>query len=69
LAWSRRNGIGEEIGIPIPFHEEADYEQSLDGTRVALGNAAFDQAWRDGRAVEPEDAARYAANGGRTGST
>jgi len=35
-------------------------------TRAALGDAAFDQAWRDGSAMELDEAVRYAL-GGRTG--
>jgi hypothetical protein len=31
--------------------------------RVALGDDAFDQAWREGSAMGPEEAVHYALNG------
>ena len=61
--------LREEIGIPIPFNEEADYKRAVATTRIALGDDAFDQAWRDGSAMELEEAVRYTLNGRAAGGT
>jgi len=61
--------LREKIGIPIPFNEEADYKRAVATTRGALGDDAFDQAWREGSAMEPEEAVRYALNGQATEGT
>jgi len=61
--WGAAARLREKIGIPIPFNEEADHKRAVATTRVALGDDAFDQAWREGRAMEPEEAVRYTLNG------
>ena len=38
-------------------------------TRAALGDDAFDQAWREGSAMDLEEAVRYALNGRTTADT
>jgi non-specific serine/threonine protein kinase len=58
--WGAAARLREKIGIPIPFNEEADYKRAVATTRVALGDDAFDKAWREGSAMEPEEAVRYA---------
>jgi predicted ATPase len=60
--WGAAARLREEIGIPIPFNEEADYKRVVATTRGALGDDMFDQAWREGIAMEPEEAVRYALN-------
>jgi len=60
--WGAAARLHENIGIPMPLNEDADYERAVAATRVALGNGAFEQAWREGRAMEPEEAVRYALN-------
>jgi non-specific serine/threonine protein kinase len=65
--WGAAARLREEIGIPIPFNEEAEYKRAVATTRVALGEDAFDQAWRQGSAMELEEAVRYALNGRAAG--
>jgi non-specific serine/threonine protein kinase len=67
--WGAAARLREKIGIPIPFNEEADYKRAVATTRVALGDDAFDQAWREGRAMEPEEAVRYTLNSRVAGGT
>jgi len=43
--------------------EEREHERVAASTRAALGDDAFDQAWREGSAMELEEAVRYALNG------
>jgi predicted ATPase/DNA-binding winged helix-turn-helix (wHTH) protein len=55
--------LREEIGLSIPLHEEREeHERVAAAARAALGDAAFEQAWREGGAMELEDAPRYALN-------
>ena len=53
--------VREEIGIPIPFNEEADHKRAVATTRVALGEDAFDKAWSEGSAMTLDDAVCYAS--------
>jgi tetratricopeptide (TPR) repeat protein len=55
--------LREEIGLCIPPHEEREHKRVAAATCAALGDDAFDQAWRDGSAMEPEEAVRYTLNG------
>jgi hypothetical protein len=50
-------------GSAIPPHEEREHKRVAAATRAALGDEAFDQAWREGDAMELEEAVRYALNG------
>jgi tetratricopeptide (TPR) repeat protein len=52
--------LREEIGIALSVHEERDHKRVAAAARAALGDAAFDQAWREGSAMELEEAVRYA---------
>jgi predicted ATPase len=52
--------LREEMGLPIPVHEEREHKREAAAARAALGDAAFDQAWREGGALELEEAVRYA---------
>jgi predicted ATPase len=61
--WGAAARLREEIGIPIPFNEEGDYKRAVATMRVALGDDAFDQAWREGSAMGPEEAVHYTLNG------
>jgi non-specific serine/threonine protein kinase len=58
--WAAAARLRDETGIPVPFNELSDYERALAAARALLGDKAFDQAWRGGRAMELEDAVRYA---------
>jgi hypothetical protein len=53
----------EEVGHSIPLNEEREHKRAVEPTRAALGDDAFDQAWREGRAMDLEDAVRYALDG------
>ena len=61
--------LREEMGLPIPVDEEREHKRVAAATRAALGDAAFDQAWREGSAMELEEAVRYALNGRVEGGT
>jgi hypothetical protein len=61
--WGAAARLRDEIGIPIPFNEEADYKRAVATTRVALGEDAFDKAWSEGSAMELDAAVRYALEG------
>jgi len=52
--------LREEIGLRISPHEER--ERMTAAARAALGDDAFDQAWREGSAMELEEAVRYTLN-------
>ena len=54
--------LREEIGLRIPPHEEREHKRVAAATRAALGDDAFDQAWREGSAMDLEEAVRYALN-------
>jgi tetratricopeptide (TPR) repeat protein len=54
--------LREEMGLPIPGNEEHDHKRVAAAARAALGDAAFDQAWREGGAMELEEAVRYASD-------
>ncbi len=58
--------LREESGLSIPPHEEREHERVAAAARAALGDDAFDQAWREGRAMNLEEAVRYTL-GGQTG--
>jgi tetratricopeptide (TPR) repeat protein len=58
--WGAAARLREEIGIPIPFNEEADYKRAVVTMRVALGEDAFDKAWNEGSAMTLDEAVRYA---------
>jgi non-specific serine/threonine protein kinase len=54
--------LREGTGLGIPPHEERERKRVVEATRAALNDDAFDQAWRDGSAMELEEAVRYALN-------
>jgi len=54
--------LREEIGLRISVHEECEHKRAAAAARAALGDDAFDQAWREGSAMDLEDAVRYALN-------
>jgi len=55
--------LREESGLGIPPHEEREHLRVVAATRAALGDGAFEQAWREGGAMDLEGAVRYALNG------
>jgi tetratricopeptide (TPR) repeat protein len=54
--------LREESGLLIPPQEARDHERVAAATRAALGNDAFENAWRLGVAMDLENAVRYALN-------
>ena len=52
--------LREESGLSIPPHEQREHTRVAAAARAALGDDAFDQAWREGRAMDLEEAVRYA---------
>ena len=48
--------LRDETGVVPPFDQQAEFALA----RLALGDAAFDQAWREGHAMEMEEAMQYA---------
>jgi predicted ATPase len=62
--------LREEIGMPISWvHEEREHERLVAATREAFGDDAFDQAWREGSAMDLENAVRYTLSDQVAGST
>jgi len=41
--------VREETGLSLPLHDEREHARVAAATGAALGNDAFDQAWREGR--------------------
>jgi predicted ATPase/DNA-binding winged helix-turn-helix (wHTH) protein len=58
--------LREEMGLPIPVHEERDHKRMAAAARAALDVDAFDQAWREGSAMDLDEAVRYALDGRST---
>jgi tetratricopeptide (TPR) repeat protein len=54
--------LREGIGLPVPVHDERELKRVAMAARAALGDAAFEHAWREGSTMELEDAVRYALN-------
>ena len=44
----------------MPPYERAAYMRAMARARAALGDEAFDQAWREGREMRFEDSMKYA---------
>jgi non-specific serine/threonine protein kinase len=61
--------LREEIGLARSVHEEREHKRVVAATRAALGDDAFDQAWREGGAMDLEEAVRYTLNGRVAGGT
>ena len=54
--------LREGTGLSIPPHEEREHERVAAATRAALGDDTFDLAWREGSAMDLEEAVRCALN-------
>jgi tetratricopeptide (TPR) repeat protein len=61
--------LREETGLPIPVYEEREHERVAAAARAALDDDTFDLAWREGSAMELEEAVRYALNDRVAGGT
>ncbi len=54
------DALRQETGEPRLRHERALYRRDVDSAGAVLGDDAFEQAWREGSAMELEEAVRYA---------
>ncbi len=54
--WGAAETLRDAIGIPIPPVYRADYERSVTGACVQLGERNFAAAWAQGRTLTPEQA-------------
>ena len=52
--------VREAISVPVPLCERDDYERGISGARAQLGEAAFEAAFSEGRAMSPLQAVEYA---------
>jgi non-specific serine/threonine protein kinase len=60
--WGAAARMRAEIGISIAFNEQNEHDRAVVAVREALGDDAFDQAWREGSSMELEAAVRYVQN-------
>jgi len=58
--WGAAERLRDEVGAPIRLHDQADHNRSVSSARAALGDDAFNEAWREGREMRFEDAMKYA---------
>ena len=62
--WGAAERLREEIGSPLTPNEKPRYEGQLAAACLGMGNdAAFDAAWKDGRAMTLAQAVDYALQG------
>jgi len=69
--WGGAERLREQIGAPMPPGNRPSYARQIAAARTALGDdAAFEQAWQEGRAMTLEQAIDYALheNAGNTQS-
>jgi hypothetical protein len=52
--------LRERLGVPRPPRSEKQRRGAIGAARAALGDAAFDAAWSEGRMWELEQATRRA---------
>jgi non-specific serine/threonine protein kinase len=60
--WGTAEALREQIGVALSKFDLAnsDYERDVDAVRSALGEAAFEAAWAEGRVMPFERAIEYA---------
>lgn len=60
--WGAAESHREQMGMSLSRYdlEQSGYENALDSVRASLDDAAFDAAWKEGRAMSPEGAVEYA---------
>ena len=52
--------LREDIAAPLPPVDRAGYERSIVTARAQLDGAAWEAAWKEGRAMAPEEAVEHA---------
>jgi hypothetical protein len=55
--------LGHRLSVAMP----EEYERTVEGARVALGEEAFTVAWKAGRAMSLDDAVAFALDETREG--
>jgi hypothetical protein len=68
MLWGTTVRLREELGLLIPRRKGARRSAAA-AARAVLGDSAFDQAWREGSAMELQEAVRYALNRRSTADT
>jgi predicted ATPase/DNA-binding winged helix-turn-helix (wHTH) protein len=58
--WGAADALRQKIGTATPVHQSIAYERQVKPVRAILAAEAFDQAWDVGRAMDLDDAVRYA---------
>ena len=67
--WGGAERLREELGAPIGASDRARYTREITAARVAMDdNAAFDQAWQEGRAMTAMQTVQYALDTEETGA-
>jgi non-specific serine/threonine protein kinase len=54
------SALREALGVPLLPDQRAGHESVVQAMRAVLGDAAFDAAWAEGRALPPEEAVAVA---------
>jgi hypothetical protein len=63
--WGRAERLRDEIGAPMAPLASPWYDRQVAAARAALGDdVAFELAWREGRAMNLEQAVQYALDVG-----
>jgi predicted ATPase/class 3 adenylate cyclase len=62
--WGAAEALRTNIGAPLPLDSRLTYERSVATVRAQLGEAAWEAAFAEGRAMSAEEAAEYALGGG-----
>jgi hypothetical protein len=57
--WGRATQLREQLGAELPHRARARFDQDVAAARMAMGDAAFDAAWEEGRVMTPEQSMRY----------
>ena len=61
--WGAAEALREEIGSPLQPSDRPDYDRSVAAARTHLDGAAWEAAWKQGRAMSLEEAMDYALLG------
>jgi non-specific serine/threonine protein kinase len=58
--WGAGEALRESLGQIVPPNNAEDREKAIVGARRSMGDAAFEQAWREGCEMSPTEAEQYA---------
>jgi hypothetical protein len=62
--WGAAEALRTDIGAPLPPDARPLYEPSMAAARALLGEAAWETAFAQGKAMSAEEAAEYALGEG-----